>query len=57
MRIRAMYVCTCSEYGETDYEMLNAAVKRFTRSCAGYSVATYVLVSRLASNDDHVTVT
>ena len=34
-----------SEFGETDHEMLEAAVKRFVRSCAGYSVATYVLVS------------
>ena len=34
----------CSEYGEVDSDKLEAAVDTFVRSCAGYSVATYVLV-------------
>lgn len=50
-----------SEFGETDKDMLDAAIKRFTRSCAGYSVATYVLVRRsllevnIKSHDCHMT--
>ena len=47
-------VCVCSEFGEVDPELLNAAVTRFTRSCAGYSVATYVLVSVMTSSPGHV---
>ena len=34
----------CSDFGEVDQEKVDAAIKRFTQSCAGYSVATYVLV-------------
>lgn len=34
-----------SEFGEIDPDKVKAAVKRFTVSCAGYSVATYILVS------------
>lgn len=34
-----------SEFGEIDPDKVKAAVKTFTHSCAGYSVATYVLVS------------
>ena len=33
-----------SEFGEVDLDKVKAAVKRFTHSCAGYSVATYILV-------------
>ena len=33
-----------SEFGEVDPDKLKAAVKTFIHSCAGYSVATYVLV-------------
>ena len=33
-----------SEFGEIDPDKVKAAVNRFTHSCAGYSVATYVLV-------------
>ena len=36
---------THSEFGEIDTDKVKAAVKTFTHSCAGYSVATYVLVS------------
>ena len=39
------YVSSFSEYGEVDSDKLAAAVDTFVRSCAGYSVATYVLVS------------
>ncbi len=34
-----------SEFGEIDSDMVKTAVKTFVHSCAGYSVATYVLVS------------
>ena len=40
----ALTVPYCSEYGEVDSDKLEAAVDTFVRSCAGYSVATYVLV-------------
>ena len=42
-------VCACSEFGEEDVDKVKAAVKMFVHSCAGYSVATYVLV-RLQTN-------
>ena len=35
-----------SEYGEIDPDKVKAAVNTFMRSCAGYSVATYALVSK-----------
>ena len=34
-----------SEFGENDPDKLSEAIRRFTLSCAGYTVATYVLVS------------
>ena len=37
-------VFSLSEFGEVDLDKLKAAVKTFIHSCAGYSVATYVLV-------------
>ena len=40
-----LIVSSFSEYGEVDSDKLAAAVDTFVRSCAGYSVATYVLVS------------
>ena len=40
----------CSEFGETDPDMVKEAVRLFVHSCAGYSVATYVLVSLDASS-------
>ena len=36
-----------SEFGEVDPDKLKAAVKTFIHSCAGYSVATYVLVCNM----------
>ena len=36
-----------SEFGEVDPDKLKAAVKIFIHSCAGYSVATYVLVCNI----------
>lgn len=35
-----------SEFGEEDTEMVKEAVKKFTHSLAGYTVATYVLVRK-----------
>ena len=35
-----------SEFGEDDPDKLKDAVRRFTHSCAGYTVASYVLVSK-----------
>ena len=35
---------TCSQFGEEDPDLVQLAINRFVRSCAGYSVATYVLV-------------
>ena len=35
----------CSEFGEEDVDKVKSAVRMFVHSCAGYSVATYVLVS------------
>ena len=43
-----MHKNTNSELQELDPEKLKNAVKRFAHSCAGYSVATYVLVSQLS---------
>ena len=34
----------CSQFGEEDPDLVESAIDRFLRSCAGYSVATYVLV-------------
>jgi len=34
----------CSQFGEEDPDLVQSAINRFVRSCAGYSVATYVLV-------------
>jgi len=42
-----------SEFGEIDPDKVKAAVKTFTHSCAGYSVATYVLVSDSYINKVH----
>ena len=39
-------ILTISEYGEIDPDKVRAAVSTFMRSCAGYSVATYALVSK-----------
>jgi len=36
-----------SQFGEKDPELLKAAIDKFVRSCAGYSVATYVLVKSI----------
>lgn len=41
---------TCSEFGEVDPEKLEAAIDTFVHSCAGYSVATYILVSITCSH-------
>ena len=38
--------CFFSEFGEEDGDRVKEAVKTFVHSCAGYSVATYVLVCR-----------
>lgn len=46
-----------SEFSELDPEKLKLAVKKFTHSCAGYSVATYVLVGKCIYIDNHMTVT
>ena len=35
----------CSEFGEDDPDLLKDSIKRFMYSCAGYTVASYVLVS------------
>lgn len=34
----------CSEFGEDDPDLLKESIKRFMYSCAGYTVASYVLV-------------
>lgn len=39
------YIFLFSEFGEDDPELLKDALKRFAHSCAGYTVASYVLVS------------
>ena len=39
------FINNISEYGEIDPDKVKAAVNTFMRSCAGYSVATYALVS------------
>ena len=46
----------CSEFRELDPEKVKLAVKKFTHSCAGYSVATYVLVG-IHTSYCHMTVT
>ena len=33
-----------SQFGEKDPDLLQSAIDRFIHSCAGYSVATYILV-------------
>ena len=45
-----------SEFGETDADRVKDAIKMFVHSCAGYSVATYVLVWQQThrSHDCHV---
>ena len=37
------FLFSLSEFGEVDPDKLKAAVKTFIHSCAGYSVATYVV--------------
>ena len=48
----SLFVCVmsfvfgyCSEFGEDDPDLLKDSIKRFMYSCAGYTVASYVLVS------------
>ena len=44
------FKCTRSEFEEIDSDKVKTAVKSFVHSCAGYSVATYVLVNLTLSS-------